>query len=126
MHGHAGGELDAGPLHFFPHFFPAMSSKAAPVAVPITFDLPVELIAKVAQHRQKAGLGSTSEVVRLAIREFDFGSYRPTVAEHRQVSVRLTPRVRGFLVQMAKKKKVSVGELLRAALEALPVAKGKK
>ena len=99
------------------------SPASAPADAPLTVDLPLALIDKIAAHRERAGLGSTSEVVRLAIREFDVGSYRPVVEEHRQISVRLSARVRSFLAQTAKRKKVSVGEVLRAAIEALPAAK---
>ncbi len=103
-----------------------MSSKPPPVSAPLTFDLPVALLAKIGTHRRREKLRSTSEVVRLAIREFDFGGYTTTADEHRQVSVRLAPRVKNFLVRTAKKKGVSVGELLRAALEALPAGKAAK
>jgi Arc/MetJ-type ribon-helix-helix transcriptional regulator len=110
-----------------PHCPTPMAKKktpaSAPASAPITVDLPLALIAKIAAQREVTGLSSTSEVVRLAIREFDVGSYRPVVAEHRQISVRLSARMRSFLVQTAKRKKVSVGEVLRAAIEALPAAK---
>ena len=102
-----------------------MPTKPTTAAAPLTFDLPVELIGKIEAHRRKEKLGSTSEVVRHAIREFDFGGYVVAANEHRQVSVRLTPRVKNFLVRTAKRKRVSVGELLRAAIEALPADKTK-
>lgn len=102
-----------------------MPTKPTTAAAPLTFDLPVELIAKIEAHRRREKLGSTSEVVRQAIREFDFGGYAGETNEHRQVSVRLTPRIKNFLVRTAKRKQVSVGELLRAAIEALPAGKGK-
>ncbi len=103
-----------------------MPSKPTPAAAPLTFDLPLALIAKIEAQRKRAGLGSTSAVVRLALREFDFGGYQPVVAEHRQISVRLAPRLRKFLAQMARKKGVSVGELLRAAVDGLAAGRGKK
>jgi Arc/MetJ-type ribon-helix-helix transcriptional regulator len=103
-----------------------MPAKPSPASAPLTFDLPLALIAKIEAHRKRAGLGSTSEAVRHALHEFDFGSYRPVVAEHRQISVRLPPRLRNFLAQTARKKGVSVGELLRAAVDGLAAGKGKK
>jgi len=99
-----------------------MPTQPPPVSAPLTFDLPVALIAKAAAVRRREKLGSTSAVVRLAIREFDFGAYVADSDEHRQVSVRLAPRVKNFLVRTARKKGVSVGELVRAAMEALPAA----
>ncbi|MEI6862763.1 MAG: ribbon-helix-helix protein, CopG family [Verrucomicrobiota bacterium] len=103
-----------------------MLTKTAPAAAPLTFDLPLELIARLELLRKRNGLNSTSAIVRLALREFDFGNYRPPVSEHRQISVRLAPQLRKFLTRTARKKKVSLGELLRAAVEGLAEAKGKK
>ncbi len=103
-----------------------MSTKPVPASAPLTFDLPQTLIAKIESQRKRSGLRSTSEVVRLALREFDFGGYRPVVLEHRQISVRLPARLRKFLTQTARKKNVSVGELLRAAVDGLAAGKGKK
>jgi Arc/MetJ-type ribon-helix-helix transcriptional regulator len=98
-----------------------MPTQSPTVSAPLTFDLPVSLIAKAEALRRREKLGSTSEVVRLAIREFDFGGYVAASEKHRQVSVRLAPRMKNFLVRTARKKGVSAGELLRAAMEALPV-----
>ena len=103
-----------------------MAKKTAPSApAPITFDLPVALIAKIEAHRRRLGLGSTSEVVRLAIGAFDFERFQASPNEHRQISVRLTARVKSTLVKAARQKRVSVGELLRVALDALPAGKAK-
>lgn len=107
-----------------------MAKKSAPTPAPLTFDLPLPLIDKLELHRKKLGLGSTSEVVRLAISEFDFERYESDASEHRQISVRLPGQTKIALVKAAKKKRVSVGELLRVAIEELPVKaaqkKGKK
>jgi replication initiation and membrane attachment protein DnaB len=91
------------------------------------------LIAKIEAHRKRYGLKSTSEVVRLAIKEFNLDRYESDVSEHRQISVRLTAQTKSTLVKAAKKKHVSVGELLRVAIDTLPakapaapVKKGKK
>jgi Arc/MetJ-type ribon-helix-helix transcriptional regulator len=107
-----------------------MAKKSAPTPTPLTFDLPVSLIAKIETHRKKLGLNSTSEVVRLAIGEFNLDRYESDSSEHRQISVRLPGPTKTALVKAAKKKRVSVGELLRVAIEALPAKaaakKGKK
>ena len=97
-----------------------MAKKTTSTPAPLTFDLPVSLIAKIESHRKKLGLGSTSEVVRLAIGEFNLEKYESAEAEHRQISVRLPAQTKAALVKAAKKKHVSVGELLRVAIDALP------
>ena len=110
-----------------------MAKKSAPTPAPLTFDLPLSLIAKIETHRKKLGLNSTSEVVRLAIKEFNVERYESDVSEHRQISVRLPAATKTLLMKAAKKKHVSVGELLRVAIATLPakasakpVKKGKK
>ncbi len=110
-----------------------MAKKFAPTPTPLTFDLPISLIEKIEAHRKRHSLKSTSEVVRLAIKEFNLDRYESDVSEHRQISVRLTAQTKSTLVKAAKKKHVSVGELLRVAIDSLsskapagPAKKGKK
>jgi hypothetical protein len=100
-----------------------MATRSA--SAPLTFDLPISLIARIEGHRRKYGLRTASEVVRLAIDKFDFEGCRPARDPHRQVSVRLGPNQRSMLKRYAKKKDASVGELLRFALEGLPSRKSK-
>lgn len=107
-----------------------MAKKSAPTPAPLTFDLPVSLISKIESHRKRLGLKSTSEVVRLAIGEFNLDRYESDSSEHRQISVRLPGPTKTALMKAAKKKRVSVGELLRVAIESMPAKaaakKGKK
>jgi len=103
-----------------------MAKKSSSTASPLTFDLPVSLIAKIESAQKKLGLTSTSEVVRLAIAKFNFDRYEATAEEHRQISVRLPGDMKSVLTKTSKKKKVSVGELLRVALDDLAVPAGKK
>jgi predicted HicB family RNase H-like nuclease len=63
--------------------------------------------------------------VRLALQEFDVGSFQPAREPHQQISVRLAGKQRAALAQAAKRKDASVGELIRAALEQLPVKPGR-
>ncbi|GAB5561151.1 MAG: hypothetical protein SynsKO_27980 [Synoicihabitans sp.] len=100
-----------------------MAKKAPPPASPLTFDLPVSLIAKITSAQSKLGLGSTSEVVRLALANFNFDRFESSREEHRQISVRLPADMKTVLTRQSRKKKVSVGELLRASLDDLSVAK---
>lgn len=86
---------------------------------PLTFDLPLELIAKIKAVRKGRGLRTASEVVRLAIAQFDFEACTPNHAPHRQISVRVAAPQRAMLKRYARSKDASVGELLRLALEGL-------
>jgi Arc/MetJ-type ribon-helix-helix transcriptional regulator len=92
---------------------------------PLTFDLPLSLISKLTAQQKQLGLKSTSEVVRLAIEEYDYEKFETSSEEHRQISVRLPGDMKSKLGKYAKKKKVSVGELLRVAIDNLE-AKTKK
>lgn len=100
-----------------------MAKKSPATASPLTFDLPVSLIAKIEAAQRKLGVTSTSEVVRLAIANFNFERFEARSEEHRQISVRLPSDMKGLLTKHAKKKKVSVGEMLRVALLELAVNK---
>lgn len=95
------------------------AAKKKPSA-PLTFDLPVSLIAKIARTRKTRGLGSASEVVRLALAGFDFGKFNPPRDPHRQISVRIAGDTRAALRRTARLKRASIGEIIRAALEKLP------
>lgn len=103
-----------------------MAKKSSSTASPLTFDLPVSLIAKIGAAQKKLGLGSTSEVVRLAIAKFNFDRYEAAAEDHRQISVRLPADMKALLAKHSKKKRVSVGELLRVALDQLAVPSAKR
>lgn len=93
---------------------------------PLTFDLPLSLISKLSAQQKQLGLKSTSEVVRLAIDQYDYDKFEASSEEHRQISVRLPGEMKSKLGKYAKKKKVSVGELLRVAIDALEAKSPKK
>jgi hypothetical protein len=97
-----------------------MPPKKVSESSPLTFDLKADLLSKLESVRRKLGVGSKSEVIRYAISVFDYSSYQSSVQEHRQISVRLPLKQKASLLKIARQKKVSVGELLRAALESLP------
>ena len=103
-----------------------MSRPSRKGSAPLTFDLPVSLIAKIGACRKGHGFKTASEVVRLAIATFDFESCKPTRDPHTQISVRVTGEQRAMLKRYARKKDASVGELLRLALESLPLKAAKK
>ena len=103
-----------------------MAKKPVPAPSPLTFDLPLSLLAKIESQRKKLGLASTSEVVRHALGEFNLANFEFQTEERRQISVRLPAADKALLVKAAKKQKVSLGEILRAAVESLPEKKAKK
>ena len=102
-----------------------MAKNSRKHSTPLTFDLPVSLIAKIGGCRRGHGLKTASEVVRLAIGTFDFEGCQPVRDPHKQISVRVTGEQRAMLKRYARKKKASVGELLRCALESLPLKAAK-
>ena len=103
-----------------------MAKKSAPAPSPLTFDLPLSLLAKLESQRKRMGLTSTSEVVRHAISEFDLAKFVASSEERRQISVRLDAGAKASLVKTAKRQKSSIGEIVRAAVESLPEKKSKK
>ena len=102
-----------------------MATRSRKISAPLTFDLPLSLIAKIETCRKGHSFGTASEVVRLAIAGFDFEGCEPLRDPHRQISVRITSDQRAMLKRYARQKDASVGELLRLALESLPVRPGK-
>jgi len=104
-----------------------MATRSRPASAPLTFDLPLSFVAKIETCRRGHGLKSGSDVIRLAIEQYNFEDYKPAQDQHRQMSVRIGVRQRAMLKRYARKKHASVGELLRLALESLPSrAAGKK
>lgn len=95
--------------------------RGAAESSPLTFDLKVELLAKIETIRATQGFASTSAAVRAALELFDFDAYSPKREKHRQISVRLPAARKRELIRISKQKRVSVGELLRVALDSLSV-----
>ena len=75
---------------------------------------------KLTQLQRKSGARSISEVIRYAVSVFDDSSLVKAASSHRQISVRLSTDLRQRLLKLSKQKKISVGEILRAALDSLP------
>jgi len=100
-----------------------MAVKISSNWAPLTFDLTQPQVAKIESARRALALPTASEVVRLAISQFDFSGYEAKRPPHRQISVRLAPELREKLRRYAQRKNVSIGELLRVALEGLTTGK---
>ena len=94
-----------------------MSNKKS---TPLSFDLQQDLFGKLKEIQRQTGARSISEVVRYAVSHLDASELKLSNTSHRQISVRLSDKLRQRLVKLSKQQKVSVGELLRAALDSLP------
>ncbi len=90
-------------------------AKKKSTSLPLTFDLPLDLITKIEVRRRALALRSTSEVVREALAGFNFNRYSVERLEHRQISVRLPEEQKALLSRQARRKSVSTGELVRSA-----------
>ena len=102
-----------------------MAKKSRKASAPLTFDLPVSLIAKIEACRRGHAFATASEVVRLALSSYDFETCEPARDPHKQISVRVTLEQRATLKRYSRQKDASVGELLRLAVESLPVKPAK-
>jgi hypothetical protein len=87
---------------------------------PLTFDLQHDLLEKLKKLQRRTGARSLSEVIRYAVSHLKLSELDLSAQGHQQVSVRLSDKSRQHLVRLSKQKKVSLGELLRAALDSLP------
>jgi Arc/MetJ-type ribon-helix-helix transcriptional regulator len=101
-------------------------AKKNSISLPLTFDLPLDLIKKIGARRRALALRSTSEVVREALADFNFNRYSAERIMHRQISVRLPEGQKALLARQARKKSVSTGELVRSALVQLMSRPAKK
>lgn len=100
-----------------------MAKKNPPVANPVTFELPLSLVEKIEATLSSNGARSVSEVIRVALEEFDYSQFQADRAEYRQISVRLPQGIKKTLQRQAKLRRVSAGEILRAAVDALPASR---
>lgn len=94
-----------------------MPRNTAPSA-PLTFDLPDSFRAKIEWERKRLNLRTSSEAIRRALTDFDFEAYVPAPDPNGQISVRIPDELRVRLRRAARRKKISIGELIRAAIEA--------
>ena len=86
---------------------------------PLTFDISFSLYQSLQKLQHSLGESSISGVIRQAIKDFNFKKFEGQHNPHKQLSVRLPANVKLQLVKYSQDKKVSMGELLRATLEAL-------
>ncbi len=86
---------------------------------PLTFDVSLSLYQDLQKLQNLRGEHSISTLIRQAIQTFNFHTFEGHKAPHKQLSVRLPENLKQKLLKFSRDKKVSMGELLRATLEAL-------
>lgn len=86
---------------------------------PVTFEIEQQLLSKLKRFQQQTKTNSLSEIIRYALNSFKFESFKNTVTINKQISIRLPQSLKDELSKFSTKKKVSIGELLRAAIQNL-------
>jgi hypothetical protein len=86
---------------------------------PLTFDLKQDVLKRLLTFQSRSGARSLSAVIRQAVTRHDFSRFAAVPRAHRQISVRFPIELKAQLLRLARQKGVSVGELLRSALDAL-------
>jgi len=89
---------------------------------PLTFELDADLLAKLERYLKRKDVRSYSAVVRYALTDFDFSKVAPQKRPLKQISVRLSDDLRTSIQRISSARGMSLGELLRIALSALPNA----
>ncbi len=91
-----------------------------PTSAPLTIDLPASLNEKIEAIRVAHALRTASEAIRMALAKFDLSGFRRDEEPRIQISVRIDSATRKQLKRIAKANDVSVGAIIRAALDAVP------
>ena len=92
---------------------------------PLTFDLPLSQLGKIEAIRRREKLPTASAAVRAALENFDANAWAVKREAHRQISVRIDSKLRAAFKRLAKGKGASVGEALRAAIDAFAAKSAK-
>ena len=85
---------------------------------PLAFQLEVEFLDRLSEPVRDKKAKSVSAIIRAALERYDFTNMVVVRAAQVLVSVRLPENVRRSLKRTAKAKHTSVGQLVRAAVEA--------
>jgi len=96
-----------------------MSSRSnAGANAPFAMQLEVEFLDRLSEPVRHGKAGSVSDIIRTALARYDFSNVvvvRPALLA---ISVRLPARIRQMLKKTARAKHTSIGQLVRAAVEA--------
>lgn len=99
-----------------------MASTQTTAQAPLTFDIQDDLLSILNNFIKKSGIKSKSAAIRHAIEHYSFSKFKSSSRTHKQLSVRLPEAIKTKLLMLSRDKQVSIGELLRATIEALPSA----
>jgi predicted DNA-binding protein len=86
--------------------------------VPFPIQMEVEFLDRLSEPVREGKAKSVSEIIRTALARYDFANMIVLHPAQVQVSVRLPSPVRGNLRRISRAKHTSVGQLVRAAVEA--------
>ena len=86
----------------------------------ITVSLPVKLHTDAVAFQQRSGLTNLSKVIRHALESYSDSRPNVETIASRQVSFRVPSELRTRITRQAKNARVSVGRIVRMALQALP------
>lgn len=86
----------------------------------ITVSLPPKLHSEVVAFQHRTGLSTLSEAIRLALDRYDDSRPSLETTRSRQVSFRVPSELRTRITRQARNARVSVGRIVRVALQALP------
>lgn len=91
---------------------------AQPANNPFAIQLEVEFLDRVSEPVREGRAKSVSDLIRTALERFDFDNVVVVRPAQLTISVRLSREIRRKLKQLSKLKHASVGQLVRAAVEA--------
>ena len=91
-----------------------MPAKARPFPIQVE----VEFLDRLSEPVREGRAKSVSEIIRTALERYDFSNIVVMHPAQVAISVRLMPEIRRSLKQISRAKHTSVGQLVRAAVEA--------
>ncbi len=91
-----------------------MSSKPRPFPIQVE----VEFLDRLSEPVREGRAKSVSDIIRTALERYDFSNIVVMHPAQVAISVRLAPEIRRSLKQISRAKHTSVGQLVRAAVEA--------
>ena len=90
----------------------------SPKPRPFPIQVEVEFLDRLSEPVRHGRAKSVSDIIRTALERFDFSNIVVMHTAHVAISVRLAPEIRRNLKQISRAKHTSVGQLVRAAVEA--------
>ena len=85
---------------------------------PFPVQVEVEFLDRLSEPVREGRAKSVSEIIRTALERYDFSNIVVMHPAQVSISVRLAPEIRRSLKQISRAKHTSIGQLVRAAVEA--------